>query len=98
MTRLGAQLVPAAIAVATGIASWELVRQLGGRREAWDDPVYWQLGYPLLIVAAFVLLLATVKDGVPNLFPLGLVTFAILALPCAAAAYAGKWLGGRLLG
>ena len=122
MTRLGAQLVPAAIAVATGIASWELVRQLGARREAWDDPVYWQLGYPLLIGAAFVLglvwreapwrwaawmmggqaawslVLATVKDGVPNLFPLGLVTFAILALPCAAAVYAGKWLGGRLLG
>ncbi len=55
MTRLGAQLVPAAIAVATGIASWELVRQLGARHEAWDDPVYWQLGYPLLIGAAFVL-------------------------------------------
>ena len=120
MAQAGSQVVPAAIAVVVGIASWELVRQLGGRREAWDDPVYWQLGYPLLIVAAFVLgliwreapwrwaawmmggqaawsiVLAMVKDGVPNLFPLGLVMFAVLALPCVAAAYAGRWLGGRV--
>jgi len=27
----------------------------GQRREAWDDPVYWQLGYPLLLLAAFIL-------------------------------------------
>jgi hypothetical protein len=96
MAQSGSQVVPAAIAVAIGIGSWELVRQFGGRREPWDDPVYWQLGYPLLLIAAFVLgliwreapwrwaawmlggqaawslVLATVKDGVPNLFPLGL--------------------------
>lgn len=47
--------LPSAIAVAAGIASWEIVRQLGSRREAWDDPLYWQLGFPLLIVVAFVL-------------------------------------------
>ena len=119
MAQTGTQVVPAAIAVATGIASWELVRQLGHRREAWDDPIYWQLGYPLLVIAAFVLgliwreapwrwvvwmmggqaawslLLATIKDGVPNLFPLGLAMFAVLGLPCVAAAYAGRWLSGR---
>jgi peptidoglycan/LPS O-acetylase OafA/YrhL len=117
-----AEIVPAAIAIAAGVASWELVRRLGGRREAWDDPMYWQLGYPLLLAAAFALgliwreqpwrwvvimlgtqaawsfLLALVDSGVPNLFPLGLVMFALLGLPCLGMAYAGKWLGGRVLG
>lgn len=117
-----AEIVPAAIAIAVGVASWELVRHLGRRREAWDDPIYWQLGYPLLLLAAFILgliwrerpwrwvvlllgaqavwsfLLAFLQSGVPNLFPLGLVMFALLGLPCLAAAYAGKWLGGRVLG
>ena len=55
MARTGSEIVPGAIAVATGVASWELVRHLGQRREAWDDPVYWQLGYPLLLLAAFIL-------------------------------------------
>lgn len=120
MAQTESQLVPAAIAVATGIASWELVRYLGYRREAWDDPVYWQLGYPLLVIVAFVLglvwreaswqwviwmmggqagwslLLEIINDGVPNLFPLGLAMFTVLALRCLAAAYAGRWLGGRV--
>jgi hypothetical protein len=47
--------LPAALSVLTGIASWEIVRQLGSRREAWDDPLYWQVGFPLLILVAFVL-------------------------------------------
>jgi len=116
------EIVPAAIAVVGGVLSWDLVRLLGTRREAWDDPHYWQIGYPLLLFTAFILamgfperpwrwvvimigaqaawslLLATVADGVPNLFPLGLVTFALLGLPCLAAAYAGRWLGGRVRG
>ena len=107
-----------AIAAVTGIATWELVRRLGGRREAWDDPVFWQLGYPLMLgaslalgliwqqhpwrwVAALVgaqavwsLVLALLVDGVPNLLPLGLITFALLGLPCLLAAYLGKWVGG----
>jgi hypothetical protein len=49
-------LPPAALSVLAGIVSWELVRHLGGNhREAWDDPVYWQLGYLSLLVAAFLL-------------------------------------------
>jgi len=49
------ELVAATLAFLIGAADWELVRQLGSRREAWDDPIYWQLGYPLLLLAAFVL-------------------------------------------
>jgi peptidoglycan/LPS O-acetylase OafA/YrhL len=110
-------LLPSALAAATGIASWEIVRQLGARREAWDDPLYWQVGFPLLIVVAFVLGavwrerpwrwgvlivaaqavwslgLAFLRDGVPNLWPLGLVMFALMALPCVAAAYVGSRVG-----
>ena len=48
--------------------------------------------------AAWSFLLALVASGVPNLFPLGLVMFALLGLPCLGMAYAGKWLGDRVLG
>jgi hypothetical protein len=46
-------LLPAALAILLGAADWELARQLGTRREAWDDPLYWQLAYPLLLFSAF---------------------------------------------
>jgi len=48
-------LTPAALAVIVGILSWELVRHLGHRGEAWDDPMYWSLGYPLLLAASCLL-------------------------------------------
>jgi hypothetical protein len=112
-------LLPAALAILLGAADWELTRRLGSRRKAWDDPFYWQLGYQLLLLAAFVLglvwrerpwrwvvllvagqvawsLALTLRDdGVPNLLPLGLVMFALLAIPCLFAAYAGRWVGER---
>ena len=48
-------LLPAALSILAGIVSWELVRHFGGgRREAWDDPVYWQAAYPLLIGVALL--------------------------------------------
>jgi len=53
--QLRSDLVPAVLAFLVGAADWELVRWLGTRREAWDDPVYWQLGLPLLVLTAFVL-------------------------------------------
>ena len=56
--QLRSDLIPSVLAFLIGAADWELVRQLGSRREAWDDPVYWQLGLPLLALAAFVLGLA----------------------------------------
>jgi peptidoglycan/LPS O-acetylase OafA/YrhL len=51
----GSPLLPAALSILAGAASWELARRLGGHREAWDDPLYWQIGYPLLLLAAFLL-------------------------------------------
>jgi len=53
MARAASDIVPAAIAVVAGVVSWELVRFLGQRREAWDDPSFWQLGYPLMLFSAF---------------------------------------------
>jgi peptidoglycan/LPS O-acetylase OafA/YrhL len=45
--------------------------------------------------AAWALLLSVIAGGLPNLFPLGLLMFALIAVPCLAAAYAGKWLVQR---
>jgi hypothetical protein len=46
------------------------------------------------------LIVTAIQKGVPNLLPLGLIMFAILSLPCIAAAWvgaqAGRWLGRRI--
>mgnify|MGYP003503159572 CR=1 FL=1 len=42
--------------------------------------------------------LAIVTDGVPNLFPLGLVMFALLALPLILTSYLGAWIGRAMFG
>jgi hypothetical protein len=119
MAGVRSEAVAFAVAAATGIGAWELVRHLGRRREAWDDPIFWQLGYPLMVAVAFglgllwrdrpwrwvaamlavqavwSLALALIAAGVPNLFPLGLIVFAVLSLPCLLAAHLGKWIGAR---
>lgn len=113
--------LPAILAVIAGAANWQFTRELAQGREPWDVPLYWQVSFPTLLLAAFVLgmawreepwrwavllmagqaacalILAVVKDGVPNLLPLGLIVFAALAVPCIGAAYAGKWVGERAL-
>ena len=120
MGRAISNIVPIAIATVAGILAWDLVRLIGGRREAWDDPNYWVVGYPLMLATAFMLglgfperpwrwagvivaaqagwalFLGLATDGSASLFPLGLAVFAVLALTCVAAAYAGKWLARRL--
>jgi peptidoglycan/LPS O-acetylase OafA/YrhL len=119
MDRPVAGIVPLSVSVVAGVLSWDLVRLFGDRGEAWDDPIYWQLAFPLMLStalllgaacrdrpwrwvaamvgaqAAWALLLSVIGDGVPNLFPLGLLMFAVIGLPCLAAAYAGKWLVQR---
>ncbi|KAB2941075.1 MAG: hypothetical protein K8F92_15165 [Hyphomicrobium sp.] len=55
MARTASPIVPYAIAMVAGVLAWDLVRLLGGRQEAWDDPNYWLIGYPLMLIAAFVL-------------------------------------------
>jgi len=118
----GSEIVPALIAVVAGALSWDLVRLLGNHGEAWADPTYWRIGFPILLFTAFLLamgfperpwrwvviiigaqaiwsfLIALATSGVPSLFPLGLSIFAVLALPCLAAAYAGQWFGMRVRG
>ena len=119
MARAPSDIVAVAVAVVAGVLSWDLVRLLGEKREAWDDPDYWVIAFPLMLFtalllgfafrdrpwrwvaamigaqAAWALLLSVIADGAPNLFPLGLLMFALLALPCLLAAYAGKMLGER---
>ena len=120
MGRAISNIVPIAIATVAGILAWDLVRLIGGRREAWDDPNYWAIGYPLMLAtalmlglgfperpwrwavvivaaqAAWALFLGLATDGSVSLFPLGLAMFAVLALPCVAAAFVGQWLARRL--
>jgi hypothetical protein len=43
------------VALAGGAALWLATTWLTGRREAWDDPLYWTAAYPLAIVLAGVL-------------------------------------------
>lgn len=52
---LPSDIVPYAIAVVVGVLGWDLARLLGAVREAWDHPTYWLIGYPLMLVAAFIL-------------------------------------------
>lgn len=120
MGRVSANIVPVSIAVVAGVLGWDLVRLVGERREAWDDPNYWLIGYPLMLAAAFLLglgfperpwrwaaaliaaqaawaiFLAFATDDAQNLLPLGIVTFALLGLPCLLSAYAGQWVRARL--
>jgi hypothetical protein len=55
MGRTISNIVPVLIGIVAGILAWDLVRLIGGRQEAWDDPNYWVLGYPLMLGAAFML-------------------------------------------
>jgi peptidoglycan/LPS O-acetylase OafA/YrhL len=55
VARSGPDIVPLAIAVVAGVLSWDVVRLFGQHPEAWDDPLYWMLGLPLMIAAAFLL-------------------------------------------
>jgi peptidoglycan/LPS O-acetylase OafA/YrhL len=119
MARAPSDVLPVAIAIVAGVLSWDLVRLLGERREAWDDPDYWLVAFPLMLFTAFLLglafrdrpwrwvaamlgaqaawaLLLSVIADEASLFPLGLFMFALLAVPCLAAAYAGRMLGERV--
>jgi peptidoglycan/LPS O-acetylase OafA/YrhL len=113
--------LPSFLAVVAGAANWQYTREIAQGREPWDVPLYWQVSYPTLLLAAFLLgmawrerpwrwaallmagqaawalIVAIAAEGVPNLLPLGLIVFAVLALPCAIAAYAGKWVGEKVI-
>jgi peptidoglycan/LPS O-acetylase OafA/YrhL len=59
----------------------------------------WRWGASIMAgQAVWSLGLAIVMDGVPNLFPLGLVMFALLALPLIGASYLGAWIGRAMSG
>jgi hypothetical protein len=114
-------VLPAVLAVIAGAANWEYTKEIAQAREPWDAPLYWQVAYPTLLLAAFllgmawrdrpwrwaVLLMASqaiwalvsavILDGIPNLFPLGLVMFALLTVPCVLATYAGRWVGDKAI-
>jgi hypothetical protein len=43
------------VAIIGGAAMWQLTALIGGRREAWDSPLYFLLAYPAGMVLAGVL-------------------------------------------
>ena len=54
----------------------------------------WRWGLAMTMGQGLWLLLqTTLKSGMPNLWPISLVLFAILGLPCMAAAWLGAFLG-----
>lgn len=106
-------------ALAGGAVLWLVAAKFGGRREAWDAPLYWNVAYPLSIglagglgywvpekpwrwgvavMLAQALALLASGSGM-NLLPLGLIVFAVLALPPmgVAALMARLRLRGRNL-
>lgn len=40
------------IAITGGAVLWQTTAALSGRTEAWDDPYYWSVTYPLSIILA----------------------------------------------
>ena len=51
MVKLSARFAYLA-AFGVGVVVWLTASALGGRREAWDSPLYWTLAYPIGIVLA----------------------------------------------
>jgi hypothetical protein len=107
-------VAPLLLAAAAGAGVEILVAIATGRREAWDSPSYWTLGYPVLILASALLgylwpasawrlglfapiaqvLTMMLRTGVGSLWPLGLIFGAVLGIPCALAANAGRRMRG----
>jgi len=100
-------LIAISIAIFSGMFLWVVTAQLTGRNEAWDDPAYWSVSYPVAILicaglgylypkhpwhwsltlfaAQFVGMMISVAE-IGNLWPLGLILFALISLPAGAAA------------
>jgi hypothetical protein len=43
------------LAVAAGMGLWFWIALMSGRREAWDSPVFWAVGYPAAIAVSALL-------------------------------------------
>ena len=57
----------------------------------------WRWGLAIVAAqAAWATFLDFAGDGEISLLPSGLVTFALVAVPCVIAAYAGQWLRARI--
>ena len=89
---------------------------LTGKREPWDDSVYWTLAYPaaigvvallayrypdrpwrwaLILFEAQFFAMCAANGELGNLWPLGMLLFAVIALPAILAAWLAAWLGQR---
>ena len=99
-----------------GAAVWLAFARFDIHREGWDDPAWFTVGMPLLVLLCCGLgwmvpvrawrwgvapmfaqgVLAFAGDPTASLLPLGLALFAILALPCIAAAALGGFLRRKL--
>lgn len=109
-------------AVISGAAVWVVCAAVSGKVEAWDSPLYWSLGVPLLYLLAAVLgylapdkpwrwsalafgaqlvvmlVLSLFVGGGFGLLPLGVIVFAILALPGIGLAWMSAFFRRRFSG
>src|SRR5437016_14075402 len=45
------------LSASTGVAAELISANVGHRREAWDSPFYWQVAWPCMLLAAFLIAL-----------------------------------------
>lgn len=87
--------LPFLLALALGILSWHLIAPFGADQEAWDNPLYWRLAYPVICLGCALLgyffynnawaygLLAMGIQGIPPIlthFEAELIAVSVIAL------------------
>lgn len=84
-----------AISVVTGMVLWFAAMTSSGKREPWDDPVYWSMAYPAAIVACG--LLGFFFSNRSWRWPLALFCGQFLAMTIRAGELGNLWPLGLLL-
>jgi hypothetical protein len=77
------------LAATAGLLLWLVAAEFGGRREAWDSPLYWSLAYPLALVVCG--LLGYAFPARPALWAFVLFEAQFLGMCLRAGELGGLW-------
>jgi hypothetical protein len=75
----GNSTAPRVVAGIVGLVVAVVVGLVSGRSEAWDSPLYWRLGYPAFLLAAFLI----GRRHPEEVWPVALVMMAVQVVPMA---------------